>query len=218
MLGVSWGTTLGLAYAQRHPRAVSAMVLCSVTGTTRREVDWITRGMARFLPEEWEHFAAAVPRVRRRGNFAKAYARLLADPDPDVRERAARAWCAWEERHVTATTGPRTDPRYADPAFRMRFARLVTHYWSRAAWLDDDELVRGAARLAGIPGVLVHGRADLSSPPDFAHRVHNAWPGSELVLLDAAGHGPGADATRVIVEVTDRLRPMRRTDVAHGGT
>jgi proline iminopeptidase len=56
--------------------------------------------------------------------------------------------------------------------------------------------------------MLVHGRADLSSPPDFAHRVHNAWPGLELVLLDGAEHGPGADATRVIVEVTDRLRPM----------
>lgn len=209
VLGVSWGTTLGLAYAQRHPRAVSAMVLCSVTGTTRREVDWITRGMARFLPEEWKRFAAAVPRVRRRGNLAKAYARLLADPDADVRDRTAREWCAWEERHVTATTGPRTDPRYADPAFRMRFARLVTHYWSHTAWLADDELVRGAGRLAGIPGVLVHGRADLSSPPDFAHRVHNAWPGSELVLLDAGGHGPGVDATRVIVEVTDRLRSMQ---------
>lgn len=63
-------------------------------------------------------------------------ARLLADPDPDVRDRTAREWCAWEERHVTATTGPRTDARYVDPAFRMRFARLVTHYWSHAAWLQ----------------------------------------------------------------------------------
>lgn len=206
VFGVSWGTTLGLAYAQRHPRAVSAVVLCSVSGTTRREVEWITRGMARFLPEEWERFAAAVPRVRRRGNLAKAYARLLADPDPDVRDRTAREWCAWEERHVSATTGPRMDARYVDPAFRMRSARLVTHYWSHAAWLGDDELVRGAARLAGIPGVLVHGRADLSSPPEFARRVHDAWPGSELVLVDAGGHGPGGDLTRVIVAATDRLR------------
>lgn len=209
VLGVSWGSTLGLAYAQRHPRSVSAVVLCSVTGTTSREIDWITRGMARFLPEEWERFRSTVPWPWRHGNLARAYARLLADPDPDVRERAARAWCAWEERHVTATTGLRPDPRYAEPAFRMRFARLVTHYWSHAAWLGDNELVRGAARLTGTPGVLVHGRADVSSPLDFAYRVHKAWPGSELVLVDAAGHGPGGDTARVILAATDRLRHDR---------
>ena len=205
VLGASWGSTLGLAYAQRHPSSVSALVLFSVVGTTRREIEWITRDMARFLPDEWERFRAAVPRLRRFGNLAGAYARLLADPDPDVRERAAREWCAWEERHVSATTGPRPDPRFADPAFRMRFARLVTHYWSHAAWLGDDELVRGCFRLAGIPGVLIHGRADLSSPPDFPLRVHRAWPGSELVLVDGAGHG--AELQRAVVAATDRFRP-----------
>lgn len=207
VFGVSWGSTLGLAYAQRHPRAVSAVVLRSVVGTTRREVEWVTRGMARFLPAEWERFRSGVPARWRADDLATAYSRLLADPDAAVRERAARAWCAWEERHVTATTGPGADPRYTDPVFRMRFARLVTHYWRHAAWLGDDELVRGAARLAGIAGVLVHGRADLSSPPDFARRVHRAWPGSELVLVDGAGHGSDAGMTRAVVTATDRFRP-----------
>jgi proline iminopeptidase len=207
VLGASWGSTLGLAYAQRHPRAVSAIVLFSVCGTTRGEIDWITRGMRRYLPEEWERFRDAVPRADRDGDLAAAYARLLADRDADVRDRAAREWCAWEERHVAATTGPRTDPRYADPAFRMRFARLVTHCWRHAAWLSDHELVVGAARLAGIPGVLVHGRADISSPLDFAWQVHRAWPGSELVLVDGAGHGADEAMARAVVEATDRLRP-----------
>ena len=208
VLGASWGSTLALAYAQRHLRAVSAMVLFSVCGTTRREVEWITRGMRRYLPAEWERFRDAVPPAERDGDLVAAYARLLADPDPDERERAAREWCAWEERHVTATTSPRPDPRFADPAFRMRFARLVTHYWSHAAWLGDDELIGGARRLAGIPAVLVHSRADLSSPPEFAHRLHREWPGSELVLVDGAGHGADAvTLTRAVIAATDRFRP-----------
>lgn len=124
---------------------------------------------------------------------------------------------AWEERHVTATTARRTDPRYADPAFRMRFARLVTHCWRHAARLGDDELVTGAGGLAGVPGVLVHGRADLDSPPEFAWRVHRAWPGSELVLVDGAGHGADDAMTRAVVAATDRFRapsgarPLRAT-------
>jgi pimeloyl-ACP methyl ester carboxylesterase len=148
--------------------------------------------MQRYLPAEWERVRDGVADAERGGDLAAACARLLAHRDPDVRERAAREWCAWEERHVTATTAPRPDPRFADPAFRMRFARLVTHYWSHATWLGEDELVRGAGRLAAIPAVLVHGRAGLSSPPEFAHRLHRAWPGSELVLVDGASHGADA--------------------------
>ena len=89
----------------------------------------------------------------------------------------------------------------------MRFARLVTHYWSHHAWLEEDELVRGADRLSGIPGVLIHGRANLSSPPDFAMRVYRAWPGSELVYVDGVGHGGDTTLSRAVVAATDRFRP-----------
>lgn len=43
----------------------------------------------------------------------------------------------------------------------MSFARLCAHYFSHAAWLEEDQLLRGVGRLAGIPGVLIHGRLDL---------------------------------------------------------
>lgn len=48
--GGSWGVTLALAYAQRHPDRVRAMVLAAVTMGRRREVDWITRDMGRVFP------------------------------------------------------------------------------------------------------------------------------------------------------------------------
>ena len=75
VLGASWGSTLGLAYAQRHPRAVGAVVLFSVCGTTRPEIEWITRGMRRYLPEEWARFRDAVPETERDGDLTEAYAR-----------------------------------------------------------------------------------------------------------------------------------------------
>lgn len=98
------------------------------------------------------------------------------------------------------------DPRYDDPAFRMAFARLVTHYWRHAAFLEDGALLRDAAKLAGIPGVLVHGRLDVSSPLDVAWELSRAWPGSELVIVDDAGHSAGDPGmAEALVAATDRF-------------
>ncbi len=186
--GASWGSTLALTYAQSFPERVSEIVLAAVTMTRRAEVDWLYRDVAAFFPDQWECFRAALPASDRDGNLVAAYARLLVDPDPDVQQRAARSWCDWEEAIVSAESGGQPNPRYDDPSFRLGFARLVTHYFSHAAWLADDQLLAGADRLAGIPGVLVHGQLDISAPLRTAWQLAQAWPGSELVILPAAGH------------------------------
>jgi proline iminopeptidase len=204
VLDGSWGATLGLAYAQRHPARVSAMVLFSVTNTTRTEVDWLTVHMRRFFPVQWARFAAG---AGTESDLAAAYSRLLHDPGPAVRDRAARDWCTWEDTHVAIDGDPVPDPRFEDPAFRLCFARLVTHYWSHAAWLEDGVLLREAGRLAGIPGVLVHGRLDLSSPPDVPILLAEAWPDAELILIDDAGHGAGhPGVSDAVIAATDRFR------------
>jgi proline iminopeptidase len=197
--GTSWGSTLALAYAQRFPQRVSEIVLAAVTMTRRSEVDWLCRGVGAFLPAQWERFRAGLPAGDRDGDLVTAYARLLVDPDPDVRRRAARRWCDWEEAIVSVESGGHPNPRYDDPSFRLGFARLVTHYFSHAAWLADDQLLAGADRLAGIPGVLVHGRLDLGAPLRTAWQLARAWPGSELVILDTAGHTSAAIGDRVVV-------------------
>jgi proline iminopeptidase len=208
VFGGSWGTTLGLAYAQRHPSRVSELVLFSLATTTRREVEWITRDVGRLFPEQWARFRAGVPEDQRDGSLVDAYAWLLESPDAGVRERAARDWCAWEDAHVAIDPDAKPDPRFEDPRFRMRFARLVTHYWRHAAWLDDGQLIREAPKLAGIPGVLVHGRLDVSGPPDIAWELARAWPDAELVLVDRAGHGSGYPGmAESVVAATDRFRP-----------
>ena len=149
--------------------------------------------MGRVFPEEWARFRDAVPEPERDGSLAEAYARMLADPDPSVRERAAREWCRWEDVHVSTHRGSKPDARYEDPRFRLRFARLVTHYW----------------RHAGIPGVLVHGRLDISSPPDVAWRLAQVWPDAELVLIEEEGHGvSGGSTTEAVLGATDRFRPV----------
>jgi proline iminopeptidase len=206
--GASWGTSLALAYAEAHPERVTEMILVAVTNGSREEVDWITRSIGRIFPAEWARFRDAVPEADRDGDLAAAYSRLLHDPDPDVRERAARAWCEWEDTHVATFPGHEHDPRYDDPSFRLCFARLVTHYWSNNCFLDDGVLLREAHRLAGIPGVLIHGRLDISSPPDTAWELARAWPDADLVLIGDAGHG-GDPMTPAVIDATNRFAPRR---------
>ena len=205
VLGGSWGSTLALAYAERHPDRVTEMVLFSVTTTSRREVEWVTRDAGRFFPAQWRRFRDGVPAPERDGSLVEAYSRLLLDPDPAVHERAARDWCAWEDAHVRTRPDDPPDPRYDDPAFRLCFARLVTHYWRHAAWLEDGALIRDALLLGGIPAVLIHGRLDLSSPIDVPWLLAQRWPGSELVLIDGAGHSAGPAMTAALVAATDRF-------------
>ena len=192
VLGISWGTTLAQAYAHRHPERVTALILALVTTTSRREVEWITEDMGRIFPQEWDRFAAAVPESLRRLRLVDAYATLLRDPDPAIHEPAAREWCAWEDTHVSLAPGHQPYPRFEDPEFRLLFARLVTHYWSNAAFLAEDQLLRDAAKLNGIPGVLIHGRYDVSSPLETPWRLSQRWTTSDLHIMEDAGHGGDA--------------------------
>jgi proline iminopeptidase len=206
VVGGSWGSTLALAYAQRFPERVSEMVLFSIATTTKRDVLWVTRDMGRYLPDEWSRFRGAVTAADRDGDLVAAYYRLLHAADPAVRDRAAREWCLWEDAHGSARSDHQPDPRYDDARFRMAFARLVTHYWHHAAFLEDGALIRDAGRLAAIPGILIHGRMDLSSPLDVPWRLNRAWPGSELIVIDDAAHGAGQAGIReAIVAAIDRF-------------
>ncbi len=205
VLGLSWGTTLGLAYAQAYPERVDALVLALVTTTSRREVRWLTYDVGRVFPQEWDRFAGAVPAEMRDVSLVDAYAALLFDSDPVVRERAAFEWCTWEDVHVSLTPGHAPNPRFLDPKFRLQFSRLVTHYWRHAAFVEDEQLIRNAALLDGIPGVLIHGRYDVSSPLESAWRLSRRWSTSELTVLDDAGHGGGAGFVASVVNAVTRF-------------
>lgn len=209
LLGGSWGSTLGLTYAVTHRDRVRAVVLGAVTLTRTVDVEWLTRGVGRYFPEAHERFLAALPEPDRDGNLAAAYARRLAGPDPQVRHAAALAWCEWEEAIASLDTeavpGVWTNPRYADADFRFGFARTVTHYFAHAAFQPGDAILGALAGLAGIPGVLCHGRLDLAGPADAAWAVARRWPGAELHIVPGVGHLGSEPMNDLMVAATDRF-------------
>jgi proline iminopeptidase len=196
LTGGSWGTTLALVYAERYPHRVSQIVLSAITTTRRSEIDWLYRGVGRFFPQEWERFRAGAGAAGRDANLPAAYARLMEDPDPRVRSQAARDWSTWED--VVLSLEPGTAPFVpgGEPDRDViAFVRLCAHYFSHAAWLPDNAVLRDAPRLGGIPGVLIHGRLDLSCPVRTAWELARAWPGTDLLIDDHSGHR-GSDTKR----------------------
>jgi proline iminopeptidase len=193
--GGSWGSTLALAYAERYPERVTEIVLLSVTTTRRSETDWLYRGVARFFPEAWEQFRDGLPEDDRAGDLVAGYARLLEHPDLAVRRRATRDWCRWEDTVLSLEPGATAVFSDRDEDAALAFVRICSWYFAHGAWLEDGAIIRDAGRLAGIPGVLIHGRLDFSCPIDTAWELARAWPGAELVALDASGH-LGSDERR----------------------
>lgn len=206
VLGGSWGSTLALAYAVTHPSRVSELILFGVTTGRHSEVDWLFRGgLARFFPAQWRRLEAAIVEDRGGEEVAATYHRLLGDPDPAARVRAAESWCLWESATPDWPPSDGLAERFRDPRFAVAFARLVTHYVTNDLFLEDGVLLRGAAALADTPGVLVTGRFDFQAPIEYAWTLQQAWPRAELVIVDDAGHGASGGIAAEIVRATDRF-------------
>lgn len=212
LTGGSWGSTLALAYAERHPQRVTEIVLSAITTTRRREIDWLYRGVGRFFPQQWRAFRAGVPEAERgRGDttdLLAAYGRLLASPAATIREQAAAYWCAWEDAVLSLETTGATNVYGGRPTdAQVAMVRICAHYFSHAAWLEEGQLIRAAGRLAGIPGVLVHGLGDLSSPVETAWELARAWPDAELHLVEGAGHQGHPETRAILAEAMHRFAP-----------
>lgn len=205
VLGGSWGSTLGFAYAVAHPDRVSELVLWGVTTTTKAEVDWLTWTMGEIYPEAFAELRALVPELEQGGNLPAAYHRLLTCGDPAVEERAARAWCDWEERLATLSGPPEPSARYADPRFRLGFARLVTWFFGHHGFLPADGVWGRLDRIRHVPAVLVRGRLDIASPLGVAWRIAQQLPQAELHVVEQEGHAGAEETDRLLVEATDRF-------------
>lgn len=205
LAGFSWGSTLAFAYALAHPTRCRGLLAALVTTGSADEVRWLTEGVGRIFPREHERLVGAIPSDLAHLSCVDAYAEMLWGSDRERREAAAREWCRWEDAHVSLTPGHRPSARFEDPAFRLRFARLVTHYWRHACFLGEDEVLRRAGELEGTAVELVHGRYDVSSPLATAWRLHRAIASSTLTVLGESGHGDGDDFAPAVIAALARL-------------
>jgi proline iminopeptidase len=206
VFGGSWGSTLGLAYAQRHPESVTEMVLRGIFLLRRSELRWFYQeGASHIFPDAWEAYEAAIP-PEERHDYLAAYHRRLTSPDPAVNLPAAKAWSIWEGSTSKLLPDPAYAAHFGDEARALAFARIESHYFSNRGFLDaDDQLLRDVPRIRHIPATIVGGRYDLVCPIRSAWDLHRAWPEADLMIVPDAGHSAlDAANTRALVAATDR--------------
>jgi len=209
VFGGSWGATLALIYAQKHPTRVLHLVLRGVFLMTQRELDWFYGGGAgHFWPELWERFQAMIP-VEERDDLIRAYHARLFSGNQSEEIRYARAWSAWET--ALASIDSRGSSSYGGSgAYARAFARLENHYFTNAGFLDaGQQILSNMDRLKSVSGTIVQGRYDLICPPRSAYELSQLWKKSELRMVSKAGHAmsdPGITAE--LVRTMDML-PLR---------
>lgn len=206
VFGGSWGSTLALAYAQKHPEQVSALILRGIYTMTQPELEWYYQfGVSEMHPEKWERFIAPIPQDER-GDLLAAYHKILTGDDDAARLEAAKAWTIWEGETITLLPDEAFSAPFRDGNYALAFARIETHYFVNKGWMDEGQLLRDAGRLAGIPGTIVHGRYDMPCPARYAYALHKAWPDADFQIVEGAGHAysePGI--LDQLIRATDRF-------------
>ena len=209
VFGGSWGSTLALAYAQKHPEQVSELVLRGIFMLSQFELQWFYQGGASAIfPDHWENYLAAIP-VAERGDLIQAFYQRLTSDDRATRVAAARAWSIWEAATSYLHVNEEQLHKWGEEEFAIAVARIECHYFVNRGFFDaDGQLLRDAPRIRDIPGVIVHGRYDVVTPIKNAFDLKAAWPETELRIVPDAGHAMSEPG--IVHELISATRKFRR--------
>jgi proline iminopeptidase len=202
VFGGSWGSTLALVYAQRHPGRVTGLVLRGIFLGRAAELEWFLYGMRRVFPEAWRKFSDFIPKAER-GDLLQAYHARLADPDPAVHLPAATVWSGYESACSNLIV------RDSHAGGGLSLARIEAHFFVNDNFLTENQILEGAGALAAIPGIIVQGRYDMVCPISAADELTRAWPGARLDVIADAGHSamePGIRASLIAATAEMRQR------------
>jgi proline iminopeptidase len=207
VFGGSWGSTLALAYAEKHPSRVTELVLRGIFLLRRWELEWFyQRGTSLLYADAFEKYVSVIPPEEREDLISAYYKRLTSD-NSVVQKEAARAWSVWE----ASTSYLLQDQDYirscAGDEFSLAFARIECHYFVNKGFLSrENQLIEDVGSIRHIPAVIVQGRYDVVCPMQSAWELHKAWPESELHVVPDAGHSafePGI--IHELIGATDRF-------------
>lgn len=207
LFGGSWGSTLSLLYAQKHPERVSGLILRGIFLTRECELKWFYQagGASLIFPEYWEEFVLPIPEEEQE-DLISAYYKRLTGEDELAQMHAAKHWSQWEGQCATLHPCKGVLERFTNAHTALSLARIETHYFKNQCFMEPNQILRDAYKLEGIPGIIVHGRYDVICPFENARALHLAWPGSELYAIRDAGHAssePGI--TDALITATENM-------------
>jgi proline iminopeptidase len=214
LFGGSWGSTLSLLYAEQYPERVMGLILRGIFLARDQDIEWFyQRGASLIFPDYWKDFIQPIAKDKR-DNLIAAYYELLTGDNELARMSAAKAWSVWEGRCATLRPSQNVVQHFSDPHFALAMARIEAHYFVNQSFLKPNQIINNAAKLDGIPGIIIHGRYDMVCALNNAVVLHDVWPDSELHIIRDAGHAASESSiTDALVRATrDMLRLLKPED------
>ncbi len=188
LFGGSWGSTLGLAYAQQYPELVKAMILRGIFLCRDEDFSWFFKtGAPRIFPDAWNAFVKNIPQ-NERDDILEAYHKRLTGKDELAKMAASKQWALWEAQCSTLKPSHTVLDHMTDPHVASSLAQIECHYFLNNAFLSPNQLIENASKLANIPGIIIHGRYDMVCPLDNAFELASVWEKAELQIVRDAGH------------------------------
>lgn len=211
LFGGSWGSTLSLLYAQQYPHLVKGMILRGVFLGRKKDLTWFYQdGANQLFPDYWQEFLLPIPEEERH-NMIAAYYQRLSGQDELARMNAAKHWAQWEGQCATLNPCKSVMERFTNTHTAVSLSLIETHYFMNHCFIENDQILKEAYRLEGIPGIIVHGRYDVICPLENAYILHQAWSGSELHIIRDAGHSAAEQTiTDALVNAVDMMRQYGR--------
>lgn len=207
LFGGSWGSTLGLLYAQAHPERVLAMILCSIYLARDKDTRWFCGGggAQRVFPDHWQELLKILPPDQRR-NPMVAYHQLLHGENEVLRMKAAEAWTTWESRCARLVPDADYIARRTHPHAALAYSRIESHYLHQRYFIAPNQILRHMREIKHIPSILVHGRQDMICLFEGAWKLHQAWSKSQLFIIPAAGHSSSEPAMlNALIQATEQM-------------
>lgn len=210
VFGGSWGSTLALTYAIKHPSKVTGLILRGIFLCRPSEVKWFYQeGASQIFPDIWDSYLEQIPKSERH-DMVTAYYKRLTSPDENVRLNAAKAWSKWEAATSRLYMDKNAIEEFDDPEYALSFARIECHYFTNNAFFDSDNwILENIEKIRHIPATIVQGRYDVVCPARSAWELHKAWPEAKFTIIADSGHAANEPGTRsALIEATDAHKEL----------
>ena len=207
VFGGSWGSTLAIAYAQKHPKNVSQMVLRGIFMLRQKELQWFYQyGASEMYPEAWQGFLKEIPE-NERDDLIEAYRTIFYGKNKEKQLSAAKAWSKWEASCSFINYNPDAVSESTNAEFALAFALIENHYFVNKGFLDyENQLLDNIDIIRDIPSIIIQGRYDVVCPPTTAYELHSQWPESELVIAPFSGHSAfEKEITHELIKATNKF-------------
>ncbi len=206
LFGGSWGATLALLYAEQYPENVSGIILRGAFLARKIDFNWfVDEGVNRLLPDYWDEFQSQFDFTNSTELIAEIHSQVFSE-DKSKQLKAAQAWSLWAGRVVTQGFVDDYQLQIEDEVKFINEVQIEMHYAKHRYFIEENQILNDISRVPTIPTKIIHGRRDLTCMSEASWLLHQSLTGSELLMVNNAGHLAGEPAMiNALVFATDEM-------------